>query len=89
MMASSADDVSIHAPVKGRRVKTDIKGWINEFQSTPRGRGDEEPDTNRLARGVSIHAPVKGRPILMAESESVGRFNPRPGEGATRSEGVS
>ena len=32
---------------------------------------------------VSIHAPVKGRPFVPGFATIIGRFNPRPREGAT------
>ncbi len=59
------DEVSIHAPVKGRpETKMATKSFFLSFNPRPREGATKYEILDGVRAGVSIHAPVKGRPRL-------------------------
>ena len=76
-------DISIHAPIRGRRVYTHKTLSDLRFQSTPPYGGDTQPTVIVILLGISIHAPIRGRRITSTGSWWTRNFNPRPHTGAT------
>ena len=78
---AGAGDVSIHAPVKGRR-RADISDRFSTYVSIHAPRPREGATKGRAqARpfcGVSIHAPVKGRRISRQSYLPRSRFQSTP-----------
>ena len=77
-------EISIHAPMRGRRGsdRRPCHRWA--FQSTPPCGGDDVAPCGPVAvYSISIHAPMRGRlqiPHLIITADN---FNPRPHAGAT------
>ena len=63
-----ASDVSIHAPVKGAIIKTELVNRFKRFNSRTREGCDNDINQSTIKVIVSIHAPVKGAiwlPLLL------------------------
>ena len=62
--SSDIDDVSIHAPVKGRLTMPPLPFIASSFNPRPREGATYAGRWDGSKYKVSIHAPVKGRRVL-------------------------
>ena len=79
-----AKSVSIHAPVRERRVNSFIIEVCICFNSRSREGATSRKFTTAPTFSVSIHAPVRERLIFFCQVFFKKSFNSRSREGATR-----
>ena len=87
--ADGADQVSIHAPARGRSLSGKIAAPASPFQFTPPRGGDHAGDHQPRARfAVSIHAPARGRSKRLEAKLKSLEFQFTPPRGGDRSSPV-
>ena len=75
--------ISIHAPLRGRRLTFAARGWIRDFNPRPLAGATQSSTILHPSRVISIHAPLRGRRPGVHDVCFRFDFNPRPLAGAT------
>ena len=78
------DQISIHAPIRGRHFRHQSGDLGVNFNPRPHTGATDQDDDTDMEHIISIHAPIRGRPpYASATAWCCGDFNPRPHTGAT------
>ena len=80
----SHPDISIHAPLRGRRRAFPLGFPKTQFQSTPPCGGDARAGGTMWTLTISIHAPLRGRPDPAAIQKKLDVFQSTPPCGGDR-----
>ena len=76
-------NISIHAPLRGRRFQWSRRPLCNNFNPRPLAGATKQAFEEMFEVYISIHAPLRGRRFQWSRRPLCNNFNPRPLAGAT------